>query len=78
MSMPQPNLTFSTQVTPDGRIDLAVPLPPGSEVRVLVVQRTGTGNGEDLIRDFTTASLTSMSFWDNPQDDEDWNDAATG
>ena len=77
MSMPQSNLSFSTHVTSDGRIDLPVPLPPGSEVRVLVVQQTGKGDDEDLVKDFSTASLSSIGFWDNPADEEDWNDGAT-
>jgi hypothetical protein len=66
----QTALKYEAQVTPEGRIDLPVPLPAGSQVTVFIVQQA-----EDDFSDLVSASQTSMDFWDNPVDDEDWNDA---
>ncbi len=30
---------------------------------------------EDEFADLTAASQSSLGYWDNPIDDEDWNDA---
>ena len=55
-------------VGPDGRLELALPLPEGTPVEVLVL--TGTSEGaEDLL----AACGSTHHFWDNPLDDEDWN-----
>jgi len=32
----------------------------------------------DDFADLTAAAQSSLDFWDNPWDDEDWNDAAPG
>jgi hypothetical protein len=60
-------------VGPGGRLELSVPLPPGTAVQV-IVSDTETDNCRDLIE----AAQSSIGFWDNPLDDEDWNDAAPG
>ena len=66
----QTALKYEVQVTPEGRIDLPVPLPAGSQVTVFVVQQA-----EDDCSDLVAASQSSLDFWDNPIDDEDWNNA---
>lgn len=62
----QTALKYEVQVTPDGRIDLPVPLPAGANVVVFVVQQP-----EDEFGDLVAASQTSLDFWDNPLDDEE-------
>jgi hypothetical protein len=57
-------------VPPDGRIELQLPLPTATHVTVYVVEARNTD-----FDDLTAASTTSVGFWDNPEDDEDWNDA---
>jgi hypothetical protein len=66
----QTALKYEVRVTADGRIDLPVPLPAGSQVTVFIVQQA-----PDDFSDLVSASQTSLDFWDNPVDDEDWNDA---
>jgi hypothetical protein len=63
-------LKYDAFVTADGRIDLPVPLPSGSPVTVIVV-----AGDEDDFSDLVAAAESSMGFWDNPWDDEDWNNA---
>jgi hypothetical protein len=64
-------LKYLTQVDQRGRIVLRdLPLEQGAEVEVIVLPRDET-TGDDLLR----AAETSLSFWDNPIDDEVWNDA---
>ena len=61
----QTALKYEAEVKTDGRIEVAVPLPPGSRVTVFVVQEAD----DDLL----LASQSSLEFWNNPADDEDWN-----
>jgi hypothetical protein len=62
-------LTCETEVQGGGRVGVAVPLSQGTKVVVFVVPET------DRMRDLIAASESTLSFWDNPLDDEDWNDA---
>jgi hypothetical protein len=55
-----------------GRVELDVPLAPGVHVTVFVIEST---NG--AFHDLLLASQSSLDFWDNPLDDEDWNNAST-
>ena len=65
-----PSIRLNTTVLNNGRIELNVPLPLGSKVTVIVVQ------DEDLAHaDLLSAAESSLDFWDNALDDEDWNDA---
>ena len=61
---------YDLDLPPDGRIELQVPLPPGSHLTVYVVER-----GESGTDDILAAAQSSAGFWDNPEDDEDWNNA---
>jgi len=68
--MPQAALKFETEVLGPGRIEIDVPLAPGSRVVVFVIEEP-----VDDDQDMLAAAQTSLGFWDNPLDDEDWNDA---
>jgi len=62
-------LTCETEVQGDGRVEVTVPLSEGTKVIVFVVQ------GADQMRDLVSASESTLRFWDNPLDDQDWNNA---
>ena len=68
--MPQTALHYDTEVKDGGRVELCVPLSPGARVTVFVIETNNT-RFDDLL----LASQSSLDFWDNPFDDEDWNDA---
>jgi len=70
MSMPETSLQFRAKVTPEGRIEVPVPFPSGTPVVVFVVEESADG-----VADLTSAAQSSLDFWDNPLDDEDWNSA---
>ena len=67
---PDAVLKYDVEVDDRGRVELMVPFAPGSRV-VVYVRREGDKDFADL----TAAAETSLGFWDNPLDDEDWNDA---
>lgn len=71
MTPVHPSLRFDLEVASDGTIEVQVPLPAGSQVTVYVVEHAPAAAQDDLL----AASLSSTAFWDNPEDDEDWNDA---
>lgn len=64
--------TFETEIDGQGRIVVSTPLPPHARVTVFVV-----GGGDDST-DLVAAAGSSLDFWDNSLDDEDWNDAGPG
>jgi hypothetical protein len=68
--MPQQAYKFDVQVGPDGKLELQLPVPPGTRVEVLVI-----APGADEFADLLQAAESSTGFWDNPLDDEDWNNA---
>jgi hypothetical protein len=70
MSLTNSPLRYDLEVTSDGRLEVQVPLPAGSQVTVFVVEHA-EGEFDDLL----AASTSSLDFWDNPYDDEDWNNA---
>lgn len=70
MSSSDPTLRYDTEVSASGRIEVQVPFPVGSQVTVYVVEHR-----EERFDDLVAASTSSTDFWDNPEDDEDWNDA---
>jgi hypothetical protein len=63
-------LKYDTQVKDGGRLELDVPLDPGVRVTVFVIESTNS-----VSHDLLAASQSSLEFWDNPLDDQDWNDA---
>ena len=67
---PQTALKFETEVLRDGKLELQVPLAEGRHVTVFVVPEQ-----PDSFSDLTYAAQSSLDFWDNPLDDEDWNNA---
>jgi hypothetical protein len=66
----QSALKFDVQVSDSGRVELAVPFPPGAHVIVFVLE-----SPNDLSTDLLSAAQSSLEFWSNPFDDEDWNNA---
>jgi hypothetical protein len=58
-------------VSPEGMLVVQVPsdIPPGDHRVVLVIEEQPT----DQFLDVVQAASTSLDFWDNPYDDEDWN-----
>jgi hypothetical protein len=53
-----------------GVLELPVPLPPGTVVVVVVLAEE-----EDTFEGLVQAAASSTEFWDNPLDDEVWNNA---
>jgi hypothetical protein len=68
--MQQTALKYDTEVKDGGRLELDLPLAAGAHVTVFVIE---SPNG--AVHDLLLASQSSLEFWDNPLDDEDWNDA---
>jgi hypothetical protein len=69
-SHPQAALKFEAEVCREGRIELTVPYAPGAHVVVFVVQEPA-----EAMDDLVAAAQTSLDFWDNSFDDQDWNNA---
>lgn len=65
----QTALKYDVEVSKDGHVELDVPFPAGARVTVFVVE------AGDTFGDLLLASESSLAFWDNPLDDEDWNNA---
>ncbi len=63
----QTALKYDAEVKSDGQVEVVVPLPPGSKVTVFIV------GAADTFNDLLLASQSSLEFWNNPLDDEDWN-----
>ena len=68
--MPQTALKYDVEVMEEGRVELHVPFSPGEHVIVFVVKEVAD-NFDDLLE----AAQGNLDFWDNPFDDEDWNNA---
>jgi len=68
--MALPALKYDVEVMEKGRVELNVPFPKGSKVTVFVVN-----DSTDVLDDLLSASESSFDFWNNPLDDEDWNNA---
>ena len=63
-------LKYDLEVIEEGRVELRGPFSPGERIVIFVVKEDG-GGFDDLLE----AAQSSLDFWDNPFDDEDWNDA---
>ncbi len=70
MSASRLPLRYDMEVSDDGRIELEVPLPAATHVTVYIVEQS-----DAALVDLLAASDSSTDFWNNPEDDEDWNDA---
>lgn len=69
----QSAIKLEAEVQEDGRLELNVPLATGAKVTVFVIEDT-----DDDFSDLVSAAESSLGFWDNPYDDEDWNDVKAG
>jgi hypothetical protein len=67
---PQTALKYEVEVRDHGRIELQVPFAPGAHVVVFVIPEP-----HETFNDVVAAAESSLAFWDNPLDDEDWNNA---
>lgn len=63
-------LKYDLEVIEEGRVELRGPFSPGERIIIFVVKEDGGG-----FNDLLEAAQSSIDFWDNPFDDEDWNDA---
>ncbi len=66
----QPAVKCEAEVQPGGKVEITVPFAIGSRVVLFVVEEQG-----DLEQDLLSASGSTLGFWDNPLDDQDWNRA---
>lgn len=69
-SSPQAALKYEVEVREHGRLEFNVPFEAGVHVTVFVIPES-----EESFGDLVAASESSLDFWDNPWDDEDWNNA---
>ncbi|MBI4787080.1 MAG: hypothetical protein HY782_08550 [Chloroflexi bacterium] len=67
--MAQTALKYDVEVKENGHVELDVPFPAGAHVTVFVIE------SGDAFHDLLVASESSLDFWNNPFDDEDWNNA---
>ena len=68
--MTQTALKYDVKVQEKGRVELQVPFSPGARITVFVIEEPA-----DNFSDLIMAAQSSLDFWDNPYDDEDWNNA---
>jgi len=68
----QSALKYEFEVREHGRVEFQVPFAPGERVVVFVIREESV---EDTFDNLLSAAESSLGFWDNPWDDEDWNDA---
>ena len=68
--MPLKTYKFEAEVLPGGKVELTTPLPHGSRVEVFVMLQE-VNEAADLI----DTAASSTDFWDNPTDDQEWNNA---
>jgi hypothetical protein len=67
-----PAIKYEVEVREHGRVELQVPFSAGARIVVFVIQEIPVA---DPLDDLLAAAESSLGFWDNPLDDEDWNDA---
>ncbi|MHB0876385.1 MAG: hypothetical protein ACYC5O_10125 [Anaerolineae bacterium] len=61
-------LRYEVAVNEERLVEVRVPFAPGERVVVFIVRQAG-----DSCDDLLAAASSTLSFWDNPYDDEDWN-----
>lgn len=66
--IPQQAVKYETEVTEKGHVEFDVPFLPGTHVTVFVI-----GESVDTFDYLLEAVQSHLDFWDNPFDDEDWN-----
>lgn len=67
--MQQTAFKYDVQVLENGHIELPVPFPAGAHLIIFILP------ADDTFQDLVLASESSLEFWNNPWDDEDWNNA---
>lgn len=65
---PDAVLKYELEVGDQGHVELHVPFATGARV-VVYVRHEDAGESTDLM----AAAESSLGFWENPLDDEDWN-----
>jgi hypothetical protein len=70
---PQSALTYRVHARDDGGIEIRGPFRPGESLTVIVIPDI-----PNEFDDLTAAAGSSLDFWDNAFDDEDWNAASAG
>ena len=70
---PRTALTFEVHARDDGKVEFTGSFQPGERLTVIVI-REAAQEFDDLI----AAAGSTLDFWDNPLDDEDWNAAPAG
>ena len=65
----QPAMKYDVEVKENGKVELDVPFPVGAHLTVFVIE------ADNVFNDLLMASESSTDFWNNPFDDEDWNNA---
>ena len=70
---PRTALTFEVHARDDGKVEFVGSFQPGERLTVIVI-REAAQEFDDLI----AAAGSTLDFWDNPFDDEDWNAAPAG
>jgi hypothetical protein len=69
---PQPAIKYEVEVREQGRVEFQVPFAPGARIIVFVIREEPA---QETFDDLVAAAESSLAFWDNPLDDEDWNNA---
>lgn len=69
----RPILSYDVEATEGGRVEFSGPFQPGQRLTVVVIAEPHSEFAE-----LSAAAGSSLSFWDNPLDDEDWNAPAPG
>jgi hypothetical protein len=70
---PRPFLSYDIEAGEGGRIEFSGPFQPGQRLTVMVI-----AGPHSEFADLNAAAGSSVSFWDNPLDDEDWNAPEAG
>lgn len=65
---PRTALTYEVHARDDGRVEFVGPFQPKERLTVIVIPEAGR-EFDDLV----AAAGSTLEFWDNPFDDEDWN-----
>lgn len=68
----QAAIKYEVEVREQGLVEFHVPFSPGKRVIVFVIHEEPPA---DPTADLVSAAASSLDFWDNPLDDEDWNNA---